>query len=196
MNLELNDNYWNQRYQSKEVGWDIGEISTPLKNYFDQLKDKSIKILIPGAGNSYEAEYLFKNGFKNVFICDFAEEPLRNFAKRVIDFPKQQLIKSDFFKLNEDEFDLIIEQTFFCAIQPSLRGRYFEKMNQLLKSKGKLVGVLFNDVLNTDKPPFGGNKLEYYSYFKGLFNIITFETCYQSILPRAGRELFINLQKK
>lgn len=196
MSIELNDNYWSQRYQSKEVGWDIGEISTPLKNYFDQLKDKNIKILIPGAGNSYEAEYLFNNGFKNVYICDFAEEPLKNFSNRVADFPKNQLLKSDFFKLEEGEFDLIIEQTFFCAINPSLRSRYFQKMHHLLNDKGKLVGVMFNVELNKDKPPFGGNKLEYYSYFKGLFNILTFETCYQSILPRAGRELFINLQKK
>lgn len=196
MSIELNDNYWSQRYQNQEVGWDIGEISTPLKNYFDQLKNKDIKILIPGAGNSYEAEYLFRNGFKNVFICDFAEEPLQNFSNRVVDFPKSQLLKSDFFKLEEGDFDLIIEQTFFCAINPSLRSRYFQKVHQLLNEKGKLVGVMFNVELNKDKPPFGGNKLEYYSYFKGLFNIVTFETCYQSILPRAGRELFINLQKK
>jgi len=57
-------NYWENRYQNQQTGWDIGEISSPLKAYIDQLEDKSIKILIPGAGNAYEAEYLFLNGFK------------------------------------------------------------------------------------------------------------------------------------
>ena len=37
-----------------------------------------------------------------------------------------------------------------------------------------------NDVLNTDKPPFGGNANEYRNYFESLFHIKTFETCYNS----------------
>jgi methyl halide transferase len=192
---ELNNTYWNTRYLNMDFGWDVGFITTPIKNYIDQLEDKDIKILIPGAGNSYEAEYLFQNGFTNVFVCDFAEEPLKNLKNRVPSFPHNQLLQQDFFELDASDFDLILEQTFFCAIHPTLRETYFKKMNELLKPGGKLVGVLFNDVLNADKPPFGGNQMQYYSYFKNLFEIKTFETCYHSILPRAGRELFINLQK-
>lgn len=195
MTAELNEIYWNTRYLNFDSGWDVGFITTPIKNYIDQLEDKSIKILIPGAGNSYEAEYLFQNGFNNVFVCDFAESPLKNLKNRVPQFPVKQLIQEDFFNLEQNDFDLIIEQTFFCAIKPSLRQNYFNKMHELLKPGGKLVGVLFNDVLNNDKPPFGGNQIQYYSYFKSIFHIKTFETCYHSILPRAGREIFINLQK-
>lgn len=195
MSLELSPKYWNDRYLNNDFAWDIGYVSTPIKNYIDQLTDKSIRILIPGAGNSYEAEYLFENGFKNVFICDYAAEPLKNFAERVPDFPKENLLHINFFDITGQTFDLIIEQTFFCAINPSLRSNYFTKMKELLADNGKLVGVMFNDVLNTDKPPFGGNQLQYYSYFKNQFKIKTFEKCYQSIPPRAGRELFINLQK-
>lgn len=195
MTIELNAKYWNDRYLNDDFGWDVGFVTTPIKNYVDQLTNKDLKILIPGAGNSYEAEYLFSNGFKNVFVCDFAEEPLRNIQDRMPDFPKDQLLQVNFFDLDMNDFDLIIEQTFFCALKPSLRADYFNKMHDLLKPGGKLVGVLFNDVLNNDKPPFGGNQLQYYSYFKNLFKIKTFEKCYQSILPRAGRELFINLQK-
>lgn len=195
MTKDLNETYWNTRYLNLDSGWDVGFITTPIKNYIDQLENKELRILIPGAGNSYEAEYLYNNGFTNVFVCDFAEEPLRNLKNRVPGFPEHQLIKEDFFKLEHGDFDLIIEQTFFCAIKPSLRQAYFLKMFELLKPGGKLVGVLFNDVLNADKPPFGGNLLQYYSYFKNQFKIKTFETCYHSILPRAGRELFINLQK-
>jgi thiopurine S-methyltransferase len=195
MTTELNEIYWNTRYLNFDSGWDVGFITTPIKNYIDQLEDKSIKILIPGAGNSYEAEYLFQNGFNNVFVCDFAESPLKNLKNRVPQFPVKQLIQEDFFNLEQNNFDLIIEQTFFCAIKPSLRQNYFNKMHELLKPGGKLVGVLFNDVLNNDKPPFGGNQIQYYSYFKNIFYIKTFETCYNSILPRAGREIFINLQK-
>jgi thiopurine S-methyltransferase len=68
-------------------------------------------------------------------------------------------------------------------------------MNELLNPGGKLVGLLFNDKLNTDKPPFGGTEEEYLNYFEKYFKIKTFEPCYNSIKPRAGRELFINLEK-
>ncbi|MDX1544111.1 MAG: SAM-dependent methyltransferase, partial [Christiangramia sp.] len=49
----MNSEFWSTRYRDNRTGWDIGYISTPLKEYIDQLEDKELKILIPGAGNSY-----------------------------------------------------------------------------------------------------------------------------------------------
>ena len=70
---DLSDNYWNNLYLKNEFKWDLGAISSPLKTYIEQLNNKDLKILIPGAGNSYESEFLFSNGFKNVVVLDFAE---------------------------------------------------------------------------------------------------------------------------
>ena len=134
-------------------------------------------------------------GFKNVFIVDVSEIALSNIKNRVPTFPTDHLIHQDFFDL-KCTFDLIIEQTFFCALNPNLRLFYAEKMVELLKNKGKLVGILFNDPLFQDHPPFGGSKKEYLEYFKTLFTIKVFETCYNSIESRKSRELFINLVKK
>ncbi|WGF91517.1 methyltransferase domain-containing protein [Aequorivita marisscotiae] len=187
--------FWNHKYLSGETGWDIGQVSTPIKEYIDQLSDKNLKILIPGGGNSYEAEYLFNNGFTNVFVVDISSIPLRNLAKRLPSFPKENLLHADFFDL-EDSFDLILEQTFFCALQPVLREDYVTKMHQLLKPEGKLVGLLFNIPLNNDKPPFGGNKAEYKNLFSERFKIQIMETAYNSVMPRAGNELFINFKKR
>lgn len=193
--MQLSSAYWNNRYIENDFGWDAGDITTPLKTYFDQLTDKSIKILIPGAGNSYEAEYLFKNGFKNVFVLDFAEAPLKNIKERCKDFPSSQLIQEDFFK-HSGQYNLIIEQTFFCAIDPNLRADYAKHMHSLLKPKGQLVGVLFDTVFEKEGPPFSGNKEEYTNYFSPYFDFNTFDKCYNSIIPRESRELFINLSKK
>ena len=193
--MDLNKNFWDLRYQNNETGWDIGYISTPLKKYIDQLTDKNIKILIPGGGNSYEAEYLHNLGFKNVFVVDISPTALTNLKNRVPDFPKNHLINIDFFKLN-NSFDLILEQTFFCALTPKLRDNYVLKMNQLLRPNGKLVGLLFNIPLNKDRPPFGGTKKEYLSYFKTYFKIEIMELSYNSISERTNNELFIKLIKK
>ena len=191
----LSDTFWNNRYKNNDFGWDIGCVSEPLKKYIEQLENKELKILIPGAGNAYEAEFLFNHGLKNVYVLDFAEAPLQNIKKRLPKFPDNQLIQQDFFKHN-GQYDLIIEQTFFCAIDPKLRKRYVQQMKELLAPNGKLVGLMFNDVLNTDKPPFGGNKDEYQKLFSGTFDIKKMEPCYNSIKPREGRELFVMMQNK
>lgn len=193
--MNLNQQFWESRYQLNQTGWDVGSPTTPIREYIDQTTNKNIRVLVPGCGNAYEAEYLYNKGFTNLFLIDIAEAPLKSFSKRNPSFPKEQLICGDFFEL-EGSFDLIIEQTFFCAINPELRPSYAQKCADLLVEGGKLVGVLFDDTLNNDKPPFGGTKEEYISYFRPYFTFKVFERCYNSIPPRAGRELFINLEKK
>jgi SAM-dependent methyltransferase len=186
--------YWNNRYKSGLTGWDIGYCSTPLKDYFDKLTNKEIEILIPGAGNSYEAEYLYTNGFKNVYVVDFAQIPLQNFKKRVPSFPESQIMFNDFFNLSKP-FDLIVEQTFFCAIPRNKRKQYAQKMFDLLKPNGKLIGVLFNKEFDFDGPPFGGTIPEYEGYFNGLFSQVNIFPCLNSIPQRLGSEVFIELVK-
>ena len=191
----LSSLYWQERYQTNQTGWDAGAITTPIKEYIDQIKDKSIRILIPGCGNAHEAAYLWQQGFKNVFLLDYVEEPLKNFSKHYPDFPKNQLLLKDFFELNE-KFDLILEQTFFCALDPQLRASYAEKMFKSLKTDGKLAGVMFNCEFEKQGPPFGGTKSEYQALFERYFDILKMEECYNSIQPRKGNELFVVLCPK
>ncbi|HLF53435.1 methyltransferase [Flavobacterium sp.] len=193
--MKLNSNYWEDRYQNNEIGWNVGEITTPIKEYIDQLEDKTIQILIPGAGNGYEFEYLIHKGFKHSFVVDFASTPLENIKKRMPELDEKQLIHSDFFKL-EGQYDLIIEQTFFCAIDPKLRTAYVQKMKSLLKPNGKIVGLLFQFPLTEEGPPFGGSIEEYKNLFENDFNIKTLEAAYNSIKPREGKELFFILLPK
>jgi SAM-dependent methyltransferase len=185
--------YWSNRYQKNEIGWDCGEITTPLKKYIDQLTDKKITILIPGCGNAYEAEYLWDKGFKNTYVLDFASEALDLFSKRVPYFPKNQIITEDFFK-HQSKYDLILEQTMFCAINPNDRQEYAKKTSELLEEHGKLVGVLFNRNFEGG-PPFGGSIDEYNKIFSLYFSQIEINPCYNSIKPRMGTEVFIKMMK-
>ena len=187
--MKNNSKYWDDRYRDAATGWDIGQVSPPVKAYIDQLENKNLRILIPGGGNSYEAEYLFNNGYKNVFVNDSAERPLENFISRVPSFPKSNLIQKDFFKIDQ-KFDLIIEQTFFCALPVDNRPAYVEKMYELLVTGGKLIGVMFNIQFEKEGPPFGGKRDEYFNLFHIRFQIKTLEECYNSVSPRQGNELF------
>lgn len=193
MSTEKEQSYWTRRYLEERTGWDIGYPSAPLKAYIDQLRDKTLKILLPGAGNAYEAAYLWEQGFKNVFVLDISEVPLRAFEKRNPAFAKANLINDDFFR-HQGEYDLILEQTFFCSFVPTddNRNAYAQHMQSLLKKGGKLVGLWFDFELTEDmeKRPFGGNREMYLSYLEPCLRIKTLERAYNSIPERIGKELF------
>jgi hypothetical protein len=193
---KLSEEFWTECYEQDQAGWDIGVASTPLVTYIDQLENKDLKILIPGAGNGYEAEYLFQNGFKNVFVLDIAKIPLDNLLARIPDFPSEQLIHQNFFD-HDGQYDLILEQTFFCALDPKLRQDYANHIFKLLKKGGKLVGLYFcfKDRPMNQGPPYNGTLQEYLTYFTA-FDVKKFGVCYNSIQPRDENELFAIFQKK
>lgn len=190
-----NKDYWNGLYNKNETGWDIGYPSPAITAYIDQLDHNQYAILIPGCGNSYEAEYLLQKGFTNITLIDVAplltqalEEKFRHYINKEV-----KIITGDFFE-HEGQYDLILEQTFLSALHPSIRNKYVQQMHDLLKPGGTLAGVLFNKHFD-EGPPYGGNEQEYRQLFGGLFNIMELAPCYNSIERRAGAEVFINLKK-
>jgi methyl halide transferase len=187
----LDASYWNSRYLSQTTGWDIGIVSPPLKAYIDQLSDKSKKILIPGCGNSYEAAYLLEKGFKDITIIDIAPALTETLKKKFPagTYPNFNILTGDFFELG-GQYDLILEQTFFCALDPSLREAYVLQMKALLKQGGTLAGVLFNREFEGG-PPFGGKISAYQPLFSKYFHVNILAPCYNSIEPRKGSEAFI-----
>ena len=192
--MELNADFWNDRYATGDTRWDVGEVTTPLNTYFDQLTDKKLRILIPGGGRSYEAEYLHRLGFTDVSVIDLTGAPFKDLLARCPTFPKEHLFVGDFFK-HVGQYDRIVEQTFFCALNPVLRPAYVVKMLELLSPGGTLLGVLFDDVLNADHPPFGGNAAEYGQLFSAAFTELKIERCHNSIAPRAGREVWLKARR-
>jgi methyl halide transferase len=189
----LDQTYWDNQYKTETTGWDLGKVSPPIQAYFENVTNKSARILIPGCGNTYEAEFLLQNGFNQVTVIDIAPTLVEKLKLKFENNPSIDIILGDFFEL-EGEYDYIVEQTFFCALPPSMRQKYVWKMHQLLAKEGRLVGLLFNRSFEVG-PPFGGNKEEYQNLFKGSFHFKYFETALNSIPQRLGSELMIDFQK-
>ncbi len=189
------ESFWNDQYKANTTGWDLGEVSPPLKAYIDQLINKNLQILIPGCGNTYEADYLLQQGFTDITVMDIAPTLIAQLKEKYKGYPNIKIILGDFFK-HEGTYDLILEQTFFCALNPALRNDYVTRMNELLATDGKLVGVLFDREFEQQGPPFGGCKNQYEQMFEKDFYFNTFEPCNNSFVKRKGTELFINLSKK
>lgn len=171
--------YWDSQYKANTTGWDLGQVSPPIKAYFDKVEDKTIRILIPGCGNAYEAAYLLQEGFTNVAVIDIAPTLVENLKQKFSTKENIKIIQGDFFE-HIAEYDIIVEQTFFCALPPSSRKKYVSKMHQLLCNDGKLVGVLFNRTFEQG-PPFGGDKEEYKNLFSPYFEFEKLEICTTSL---------------
>lgn len=207
-NIEINDTccnighmktldqaYWDTQYQNNETGWDMGMVSPPLKEYIDQIQNKDLRILIPGCGNTYEADYLLNKGFTDITVVDIAPTLVANLKEKYKLNKHIQIVLANFFQI-EGVYDLVIEQTFFCALTPILRTDYKNKMMEILAPQGKLVGLLFNKEFEKEGPPFGGTQAEYELLFKDSFEFETIADCYNSHPKRAGNELFIIFKKK
>ncbi|RMG75344.1 MAG: methyltransferase domain-containing protein [Bacteroidetes bacterium] len=189
--------FWQDRYEQGYTGWDLGAPSPPLQAFIDQLDDPSVDILIPGAGNAHEAAYLHRRGFRRVRVLDFVDLPLQRLARRFPDFPPDHLIQGDFFA-HQGQYDLILEQTFFCALDPDRRADYARHMAQLLRPGGRLVGVWFTFPLRSgqDRPPYGGSPEEYAGYFEADFTARHFARCYNSHPSREGQEWFMSWERR
>lgn len=193
--MELDKEYWNDRYAKGNTGWNIGSPSTPLAEYIGQLENKGISILIPGCGSAYEADYLLEQGFTDITLLDVADEITAPLRERFNDKPQVKVITGSFFE-HEGDYDLVLEQTFFCALNRKLRREYYKKMYNLLNAKGKIAGVMFGVEFEKEGPPFGGTAQEYLELMQEYFNAKTMEKCYNSIPKRQGNELFVILERK
>lgn len=193
--IRLGQEFWNDRWTHSETGWDVGYATDPIVEFMSKYQNKNDKILIPGCGNAYEADFLIKNKFKNIDLIDIAPKAVESLAIKFKGIDAINIFCQDFFQ-HEDKYDLMIEQTFFCALPPSLREAYVAKSASILKDGGQIIGVLFDREFEKQGPPFGGSKEEYFNLFEKFFEIKTMDRCYNSIPPRSGSEVFIQLMKK
>ena len=191
---KLDASYWNDRYTEGRTGWDIGEANRGLIDYVASRFDKSTRILIPGAGAGHEAEALWRAGYLHTYVLDWSDRAFTAMRQRLMHRPplkldhQTRLIVSDFFQHN-GRYDLILEQTFMCAIDPGLRKSYVRHAAELLRPSGTWAGVLFDREFEGG-PPFGGSREEYTELFSRHFAIEHLATYQHSIAPRAGHEVF------
>ncbi|MBX3102938.1 MAG: methyltransferase domain-containing protein [Bacteroidetes bacterium] len=185
--------YWDNRYRTRDFPWDAGAPTTPLVTYIDGLQDRNLRILIPGGGYGHELAYLWDKGFHHAFLLDFAPHTRQHIRSLYPQVPDAHILTRDFFA-HTGQYDLILEQTFFCALDPARRQAYADQVYRLLVPGGCLAGVLFSFPLTTEGPPFGGDEAEYRRYFRA-FPQVDISPCHNSIKPRMGNEYFIRLTR-
>lgn len=119
--------------------------------------------------------------------------------------PNVHFLQDDFFhtKLTEagtacptGPFDLVYDYTFFCAIDPRLRGQWGSQMARLVAPSGHLLTLMFplGDVqsemmMPTEGPPFAVSFAAYESVLTSHFSLVMRDRDFApSNSVRAGRE--------
>ena len=200
MNDVSSDKFWNQCYIDNNTGWDIGTATPVFKQWADSLPKKS-KILVPGAGNGYDPLYFSSLGH-DVTAIDFSEVAIKSIKQKANSKNlKINTLQYDFFDLKnkfKDEFDFIVEYTFFCAIGPQKRLDYINIVYNLLNNDGHLIGLFLplNKDLSEGGPPFAVKENEIKSKFSKKFNLIDSYTHPLSIDARKNNEKYFIFKKK
>jgi SAM-dependent methyltransferase len=191
---ENSKEFWNSRWETGQTGWDLGTVAPAFTAYFSDFSQKNAAILIPGCGSGHEAAFLLSSGFTNITVIDIAPKAVEILNEKFKKNPNITSICGDFFQ-HQGSYDFLIEQTFFCAIDPSLRKKYVQQTHSLLQPKGKIIAILFDRTFEAG-PPYGGTREEYIQLFTPYFNILSLESNQLSIPQRMGSELFGVFEKK
>jgi methyl halide transferase len=198
--------FWAELYRTGDTGWDQGG---PSPGLVDFLRDhvgahgrapllRAGRALVPGCGHGHDARALAAADFE-VLGLDVVEHAVRE-ATRLAEeegLDNLRFERADFLDLPtpfRGPYDVIFENTFFCAIDPEQRERYVEIAADLLKPAGYLLGVFYNIQPETG-PPFGATRDELIERFETRFRLVL-DRVPRSIARREGKELLMLWRRK
>jgi len=184
--------FWDNRYATGRDRWDIGQPAPPLVSFAPRLgKAAGRRLACLGCGRGNDALFFAELGWQ-VTGFDFSEVALLHAKERAasrglkVDFQRR-----DLFTLGRDEegvFDVVVEHTCFCAIDPARRSEYVSVVRGLLKPGGVFLG-LFYAILPDDGPPFPTSADELRRLFADGFEEEALFVPDNSVAERAGREI-------
>ena len=178
--------FWNQRYASGETPWTLHAVPAALRSFVKRTQTRGT-VLIPGCGTDHAVLQFFRTAGFEVTAIDFStvavaqtKNALRNFDGKII--------LGDFFKFDfQNRFDLIYERTFLCALHPRRWPEYAKRVAQLLRLRGKLVGVFFYGT-EPDPPPYPLSEAGAAEIFGKYFQLIRDVKVSDSVAMFAGME--------
>ena len=190
--------FWEDLYISGDATWDLGG-STPI---FESIsKDISPgKICIIGCGKGHDAVMFAKKKFE-VTAIDFAPSAISYLNHLAADAKVDiHAINTDIFNLSNEyynQFNYVIEQTCFCAINPTMRNNYEQLVFNLLIKGGLLIGLWFplDKNISEGGPPWATSIDEVKNLFSTRWEIESDEFSSLSIKPRKDREKLIVFKK-
>ena len=181
--------YWEQRYQTKDMPWEKGAPSPGLVDFLAMNPDlQRGTVGVPGCGSGHDVREFAKAGFA-AFGFDLAPSAIALAeAQTKAAGLAAQFTLADFLQDEPPQkFDWLFEHTFFCAIQPGERDDYVRAVLRWLKPGGFYLAVNYILIEGDDGPPFRTSRAEQLERFSPHFALLADWTP-RSYPNREGRE--------
>lgn len=200
--------FWNDAFESLHTPWDLGH---PYEGLV-QLERRAelipgARVLVPGCGSGHDALYFCEMGYQ-VSVVDWSHAAIADLRvqARRRHFEMEALV-SDYREIPatwNGSFDVWVEHTFFCALDPEDRSVYPEVVARLLRPGGRLLGAFFisdrgsNGSVNPKKegPPFWISEESFQELFMPWFEVVTFEKSEASHPALGVRAMLADLKLK
>lgn len=186
---------WEQHYLEQNTGWDLGQPAPPLVRAARALPRCSTVVV--GSGRGHDALALAELGFE-VTGVDLAPSAVRLAAEEA----KRRNLTARFIQADllalpgaHEPWQLWVEHTCFCAIEPAQREAYVESARRSLVPGGLLLG-LFYAHRRSGGPPYKTSRGELEQLFLGAFELVSMEEPKDSHPRRAGEELLALFQRR
>ncbi len=188
-------NKWEEDYQRKTDGWDLGGPTPALKNIASSDRFKPGRMIVPGAGRGHDAREFARHGYQ-VTAVDFSPYAVQEMQRLAEPAAPLKILQHDLFSLPSEldsSFDYWLEYTCFCAIDPKRRKEYADLVERMLTHQGIYIDLAFPLDGRSGGPPFSVSESEIFELFSARgFKLLSREKPANSISPRRhAEELFI-----
>ncbi len=131
--------FWQERFEKKETGWDRGGPSPQLLAWLDSGELQPCRVVVPGCGSGWEVAELARRGFEVVGIDYTAAAVDRTRARVTEQGGLAEVLRADVLSyLPAQKFDAVYEQTCLCALHPAHWLAYSQQLHQWLKPDASL----------------------------------------------------------
>lgn len=184
--------FWDVRYANGKTPWDLHGVPETLNSFLNTTAPG--KVLIPGCGTGYEVRVFFRAGWdvKAIDFSPIAVDQARNYLGGL----GHRVEQADFFTYGRGEsFDVIYERTFLCALPRDLWQAYADRVAQLLRPGGRLVGIfLYGE--EPEPPPYPLSDTLAKELFEGRFSLLRSVPVEDSLPLFLGKERWQEWQRR
>lgn len=185
----MSRDYWENRYQTREMSWEKGAPSPGLAEFLAAHPDLVRgSVAVPGCGTGHDVRAFAQAGFA-AFGFDIAPSAIALAEEKTrLSGLSARFALGDFLRDEPPQkFDWVFEHTLFCAIKPEERDAYVRSVLRWLKPAGHYLSVNYILTEDDDGPPWRTSREEQLERFSPHFNLIADWTP-RSYPNRTGKE--------
>ena len=157
----MSSEYWEERYQTRNMPWEKGAPSPGLVDFLAaEKKLPRGTVCVPGCGTGHDVRAWAAAGFTATGF-DIAASAVEIAIQKTREAGLDAAFRRGDFLHDEPPqlFDWVFEHTLFCAIQPEEREAYVRAVPRWLKPGGHYLAVNYF-IPDKEGPPFGTDRDE------------------------------------